>query len=516
MRMIKDNMLFISVAIMVTAVFSYLFWPTSPFDQYESVLEKVEQRLKGRQFEKSTQTLIVAIKKASKNADYAAMTSAEWEQAQNAKSTGIIREIQEKTKALRSFEEMEDTPSQRSKLTHAVTEFNVARKKFGQWQTDERKTWKFIAEALEERQSLVATLNKQRGDFEVQRIVTFAAIAKMAKKYPHQVKRLNEMKAQLETFDAKYGEVIAFYSQKEMPLDIESYVAIKGVYDRYELDGVTPHTTARKYKEMVDKLDETYVKVLIEDEEQHSVKIAGVTWDNYYDYPTEHSMSFPYVNVSRKAKLSIMGEFGSGRQLYESAAKSNLNLRIATKNGIATAKWDSGDDEGEFWVEDDESEYTHLYQIITGDEKIEVEEDVSLEVFVKHQNSKGKAILSKPLGAFEDEVIDMVTEPGLAFVGNSHYGSWQQSSSGGSMWVWLPMYTNFGSSHYYDSDYNRYRNSYKNYTPIRSRSNYRSSKFGVVDSGKYSGGVTSNGYKGGNALRSSGSSTRNMGPGKGK
>ena len=76
--------------------------------------------------------------------------------------------------------------------------------------------------------------------------------------------------------------------------------------------------------------------------------------------------------------------------------------------------------------------------------------------------------MTKPYGAYEDEVVNVAAPPGMAYVGNSKYGEWREDNQGNRFWDWFGPYLFFSTllhRPYYYNDWNGWRGGYYGQRP---------------------------------------------------
>ena len=105
------------------------------------------------------------------------------------------------------------------------------------------------------------------------------------------------------------------------------------------------------------------------------------------------------------------------------------------------------------------SKYYHKYQIIQGERSAKTNwVEVPKKVYRKYENFLGMALAAKS----DSGVTNTAHPAGYHYVGNSRYGSWN-NSGGSSFWVFYGQYAmmsnlmGFGGRSFFRSDYNNYR-----------------------------------------------------------
>ncbi len=231
--------------------------------------------------------------------------------------------------------------------------------------------------------------------------------------------------------------------------------------------GDSCETVTRNSKEFVTRvpdliaklaeLDVSYSRTLIDMRTEYGLLIRRESWDDGRDYPTSHLLDFRVSNVSQESYEHLAGVQGTLAGFSYSIFGSRFSLRSGTQeahwNGLGIdplQQWPRGDNKAEYWVQGDESKYFHKYLIQEDGATTESEwTQVTEDLFFANLDNLGMDVESKPYGSFASERLTHAAPPGMAYVGNPHYGSWASDGRGGSVWAWLPAYmfysTMFGS-----------------------------------------------------------------------
>ncbi len=235
---------------------------------------------------------------------------------------------------------------------------------------------------------------------------------------------------------------------------VDSYAELKN----YQLD-LTKFVTNNSG--LLKQLDSSYVKVLKDQMASYSVTIGRANWcesDHCYEgsemrYPSTRvdEDTFEYfdnLNIETIAKNSA-GVFGRGFNLFIPQNRWDA-LNIDPK-----FRWSNGEPYAEYWVEFVTAKTWHKYTVLTNGEVREHDwVSVSNEIYWKHEEHLGMAILTKPLGAYDSETITDAEPVGMAAIatptmkdgiptGSNHYGEWRHSG-GSSYWHYYGMYRFFG------------------------------------------------------------------------
>lgn len=226
------------------------------------------------------------------------------------------------------------------------------------------------------------------------------------------------------------------------------------------------------------ELDRSYSRTLVDMKVEYGLVVRRQSWDDAYDYPALHNVDFAVSNVDADTFEHLAGAAGSLATLSYGWLGSGLRFsygvdkdRWASLGIDPTQHWPRGDNAAEFWVEKANSRYFHKYLDQEDGEVIERPfTEVSEELFLKNVDNLGMEVESKAFGSFESEKLTHAAPPGMAYVGNPHYGRWVSDGSGGSVWNWFGPYlfyrTMFGSPMTYSrSDWNSWSRDYRGSRP---------------------------------------------------
>jgi hypothetical protein len=234
----------------------------------------------------------------------------------------------------------------------------------------------------------------------------------------------------------------------------------------------------QKLRSKLEELYQSYTKILADMRIEYFVTPARISWEEseFIEWPSEHVYSYG----ARQVDEEIFQYFASLPPEQEIA-----NERWSFSINIDKKMWDtlkinpteampSGDNESDYWIEDDDIKAYHKYIIIRNNgEKEETDwVEVDEEDYAEMEDDLGMAIESKAYGEFESEKHEEPAPPGLAFVGNEKYGEWKKDpASGNTFWHYYGQYAMFrdilgmgmmGRPNYYDYDeYDRWRRDYK-------------------------------------------------------
>ena len=220
------------------------------------------------------------------------------------------------------------------------------------------------------------------------------------------------------------------------------------------------------------ELGRSYSKMLVDMDVRNSIIVGRTSWNEGADFPAEHTYAYGPRQVDQATYDSVAGlpdnhvlaiftsGFFSGRSLRVGMDQAGWNAL-----GIDPAEsWPSGDDTAEFWLQDAPADYYHKYIITENGQRRETGwEPVTWEYFEANLENLGMDIVTKPYGAYEDEVVNVASPPGMAYVGNSRYGQWREDNQGNRFWDWFGPYLFFSTllhRPYYYNDWNGWRGGY--------------------------------------------------------
>ena len=273
------------------------------------------------------------------------------------------------------------------------------------------------------------------------------------------------------------------------------------------------------------ELDRSYGRTLMDMKIEYGLVIRRQSWDDSYDYPRLHNTDFRISNVDGATFEHFVAVPGSVARLSLGWLGPNLNLSYGVDRrrweslGIdPVQQWPSRDNAAEFWVEKSDSRYFHKYLVQENGTTTETDwTEVSADLYLENIDNLGMDVESKSYGSFESEKLTHAAPPGMAYVGNPHYGRWTSDGSGGSIWTWVGPYlfyrTLFGSPMSYGrNNWNTWSRDYRGSRPYyggtTSAPRWGSRSRTVQTSPKMRGST----FARGGGLRQAPSSVRGAGP----
>lgn len=242
--------------------------------------------------------------------------------------------------------------------------------------------------------------------------------------------------------------------------------------DSYERGGVVAKnmvTHNKDSKKLLAELDKSHTKILKDMKVLFYVQVGRTTWDSYSDFGGDHNYTYSMREVDEETFKYFDGlpetvVLASG----ETNPSVKVNKGMWDKLKINTSeKLHSGDDDGEYWLNNTVAKYYHNYvvesdgKVIDKSEWVEVDEDK----FYTNLENLGMSIYSKPLGSFESEAIEYAAPAGLTYVDNPKYGQWKTDASGNNFWAFYGQYMflsqMMGGHNYSRAEYRDYNSNYR-------------------------------------------------------
>ncbi len=287
---------------------------------------------------------------------------------------------------------------------------------------------------------------------------------------------------------AAAAAVVTAEAEKKAP----DYLLIARQAEQVEQQTDQLKAQAAKLTDRISQLSTSYTKRLIDMKVEYQVQVGRTSWDDYADWPTEHTHLYKAKPVDESTYEYFADWPDEPIATYGIGWGTDFVLKVHTdqwqKLKINHAEsMPRGDDEAEYWVADGtKARYYHKYLIITGVNNQEETgwKEVSEAEFDKYEQAMGMDIVSKPIGMYEEDKVTSPTPPNMAMVGNPEYGQWRQGSDGTSFWEFYGQYmfinALLGNDRYYRSDYDDWHGNYRN------RGGYYSSYDGRRSYGTYS------------------------------
>ncbi len=302
----------------------------------------------------------------------------------------------------------------------------------------------------------------------------------------------------------------------------------------------------QKVEQELSGLPKSYSKILIDMKDEYFACVSRTSWQESesIEYPSETVFNYPCVPVSDEA-YETAGDFDDAdnevaKHYYSwgSWKTSLYTMRDVTEPDVQELwkelnldpllSWPRNDNEGTFWVRETKAHFYHRYAYVENGVRRDGEwEEVNPDLYHKHEAHLGMALVEKPSGKFENEVITDASPVGMALVGDERAGKWE-TRGGNTVWIWGgPFQSSYGGfygpgwSGYSRSEWdswNRERSAGRTYTGPDSSSPKYGTAGGVTRSSSLAGSefAKRGGLQEASAeVRGAGPSGRSGGPQKG-
>jgi len=246
------------------------------------------------------------------------------------------------------------------------------------------------------------------------------------------------------------------------------------------------------------QLDRNYVKILADQKVDYYIVIGRATWCEADGCGTGSTYKFPEAAVDANTfeyfeslTVSTIADKGWG-----SLSINIPRARWDALNIDAGRNWPRSHGYAEFWVDNTLAVTYQKYTIIENGTTTNTEwVSVSNDVFWENEADLGMAIVSKPLGFYESEIITAAEPVGMSMIakptmingeatGSNQHGEWRQSN-GNSFWHYYGMYSMFNAF----MPSNRYSyNQWNGYNSAGRSSSYygRNNEYGTYGARTYS------------------------------
>lgn len=229
------------------------------------------------------------------------------------------------------------------------------------------------------------------------------------------------------------------------------YAAFVTAADAIEQAKKTLSKDGPKFEKDLDRLYQSYTKILEDMKVEYYVNIHRESWDERSDY--YNPGIFVYAAQVSPAVFQALTQSEAESIADLTPGFSGMNMRVTpglesafkTLNLDLVTGWpDSRHNAATFYLESTQLNYFHKYLKEENGETSETGwEAVNASFYEQNLENLGMAILSKPYGEFEPDF--QAAPPGMAYVGNSKYGEWKKDESGSSFWSWYGRYAFFSS-----------------------------------------------------------------------
>ena len=228
------------------------------------------------------------------------------------------------------------------------------------------------------------------------------------------------------------------------------------------------------------ELDRSYSLTLMDMKVEYELTVRRESWDDSRDYPQTAFLDYRVRNVSVATFEHLTAIRGSLVRSYRSRLINREPIMLSGTDraqwnllGLDLyARWPPSHNRAEYWVQGAEAHFFHKYLRQENGETQESDwTEVTADFYNANINNLGMDVESKPYGAFDSEKLTQAAPPGMAYVGNPHYGRWTSDGSGGSVWTWVAPYlfysTLFGSRRSYErSEWDTWSGGYRGRRPF--------------------------------------------------
>jgi len=225
------------------------------------------------------------------------------------------------------------------------------------------------------------------------------------------------------------------------------------------------------------ELSVSYSKTLVDMKADFLLNIRRQSWDESADYPALHNLDYAPKPVDGPTFEHFDAITGSLARFKKGWISDDFSLLAGVDanrwNSLkidSLERWPSRDNEAEYWLETATAQYFHKYHVVRNGEASETNwVPVASAFFFANFDNLGMDVESKPYGVFEENKSTHAAPPGMAYVGNSHYGRWERRG-GGMVWSWLGPYllysTLFGNPYRYSrNEWNTWHGGYYGQRP---------------------------------------------------
>lgn len=241
----------------------------------------------------------------------------------------------------------------------------------------------------------------------------------------------------------------------------------------------------------IDQLYKSYTKILKDMKAAYHVTIMRESWDENSDYYMpeltrfQRDVSADVFEAVTADHLDAIAEITAGYGGSRLSNKIGSHWKALAIN--PGEQWPNRThNAASFWVEDARETYYHKYILEENGQTTETDwQKVDASFYEANMAFLGMAILSKPYGVFESGRLTQAAPPGMAYVGNSQYGQWQEDKNGDRFWSWYGRYAFFSNLFFFPPFYYSYNswhgwhNNYRYKKPYFGKTKKGFQKFGT-------------------------------------
>ena len=192
------------------------------------------------------------------------------------------------------------------------------------------------------------------------------------------------------------------------------------------------------------ELDRSYSRTLVDMKQEPVLVVRRTSWDGGRAFADRHDKDFSVENAPPETLRRLAAIRGWFARWDARAAELETGLASGEWESLRidpAVAWTEGDTLAEFSVAGVGYRYFHKYLVHEDGQASETDWVAVDSAFYRaNLDNLGMDLVSKPHGSFESEKLTQAAPPGMAFVGNPHYGRWVPDGRGGSVWNWLGPY----------------------------------------------------------------------------
>ncbi len=197
-------------------------------------------------------------------------------------------------------------------------------------------------------------------------------------------------------------------------------------------------------RDRLTELDRSYARTLVDMKQEPVLVVRRTSWDGGRAFADRHDKDFGVENLGPETLRRLADIRGWFARWDARTARLETDLFSSDWESLRidpAVAWTAGDTLAEFRVAGVGYRYFHKYLVHEDGQASETDwVEVDAAFYRANLDNLGMDLESKPHGSFESEKLTQAAPPGMAFVGNPHYGRWVPDGRGGSVWNWLGPY----------------------------------------------------------------------------
>lgn len=240
-------------------------------------------------------------------------------------------------------------------------------------------------------------------------------------------------------------------------------------------------------RQELEQLYVSYTKILKDMKIKYQVTVKRESWDESSDYYSPQFATFTREVPQDVYETVTADNIDTIAQIIPGRFSSKIGRTWNQLNINPMENWPGRNhNAASFWVENSRENYYHQY-ILEQDGQTEETgwQQVSEGDYEAKLALLGMAVLAKPYGVFEQDILTQAAPPGMAYVGNSRYGEWKEGDDGDRFWSWYGRYAFFSNLFFFPPYYYGYRswhgwhNNYRHKKPYFGKTREGFQKFGT-------------------------------------